>query len=61
MWTAPVLVAFTENHFEFSLLSKVIPVRSHLQLQTLFHLSLSTYKFSRLISIHCLKELVERI
>ena len=61
MWTAPVIVAFTETHFEFSLLSKVIPVTSHLQLQTLFHLSLSTYKFSRLISIHCPKQLVERI
>ena len=61
MWTALVIVALTETHFEFSLLSTVIPVRSHLQLQTLFHLSLSTYKFSRLISIHCPKQLVERI
>ena len=61
MWTALVIVTFTETHSEFSLLSKVIPVRSHLQLQTLFHLSFSTYKFSRLISIHCFKELVERM
>ena len=61
MWTALVTAAFTETHFEFSLLSKVIPVRSPLQLQTLFHLSLSTYKFSRLIPIHFLKEIVWRI
>ena len=36
MWTAPIIVAFTETHFEFSLLSKVIPVTSHLQLQSPF-------------------------